>query len=159
MDNAIQYLKQLAPIAEAIVYIAEHSAEIEGIEETLSQCKQELEAAEARLKEVDTLCSKAKDGAEQAKAQVIEAQGRIEQMIEGARAEVRRMQDQAKINLDTELRNARIKFRSEEIRLQEGIKALMAEKETLAAAVKDTRKEHDNILASMASLGRRLGAA
>lgn len=159
MSDFAKHLKQLAPIAEAIVYIAERSAEIDNIEETLFQSKQDLEAAEARLVEINTLCDKAKAGAGQAKAQVIEAQSRIEQMVEGARTEIKRMQNQSKINLEDELQNVRIKFRSEEIKLQEGITALKKEKQALEVAVEARRKDHNAVQASIDSLTRRLQGA
>lgn len=157
MDNAIQHLKQLAPIAEAIVYIAQHAAEIEGIEETLSQRKQELEIAEARLTEISSLCDKAKAGAEQAKASMIEGQSKLEQMIESTRNEANRIIQDAKTQAAIDGKAITDSFVREHGTWQAKINALKKIKDNLDEEVASKLVAHDAVQASIDSLKARLG--
>ncbi len=156
MDDLIAHIKALAPIAEAIVYLAEHSKEIEEIEAKLESLRKDLADGEARLAEISTEALRHSEMSEQARASVIEAKSKLEQLVEGSRQEANRIINQAKVEADTITQRERIKFAAEESKLREGIEALQKEKNELTTATEVKRNEHDTVLASMQSLKARL---
>lgn len=157
MDDVIAKLEDLAPVAEAIVYLTRQGARVKELSSLLSKQETDLQTGEERLAEIEKLCAEAKVGAEQARAAVIEAQGKIEQMIEGARAEAKLMINGAKTEADKIAQRERTKFGAEEARLRQGIQALNKENETLDAAIQAKRNDHDAVQASIDSLKKRLG--
>ncbi len=156
MDDLIAHIKSLAPIAEAIVYLGEHSKEIEEIEDKLESLRKDLTEGEARLAEIAASAKQHTEVAEQAKASVIEAKSKLEQMVEASRHEANRLVGQAKAEADTITQRERIKFKAEEIKLRAGIEALNEERQALGEQVELKRKDHDAVQASINSLKARL---
>lgn len=159
MDDLISHLKTLAPVAEAIVYITRQGSQVEALGKRLSQQETDLQTGEERLAEIERLCQIARTSAEQAKASVIEAQGKIESMVEGAKNEAKRMLNEAQNQANTIAQRERIKFGAEEARLRQGIQALNEERVALDTAIQHKRNDHASVMSSLASLKARLGAA
>lgn len=159
MDDVIAKLEDLAPVAEAIVYLTRQGARVKELSSLLSQQETKLQTGEERLAEIERLCQTSKAGAEQARASVIEAQGKIEQMVEGAKAEANRITKHALAEADTITQRERVKFGAEEVRLRQGIQALTEQSEKLDISIEAKRKDHKLVMDSLASLKARLGAA
>lgn len=159
MDDVIAKLEDLAPVAEAIVYLTRQGARVKELSSLLSKQETKLQTGEERLAEIERLCQTSKAGAEQARASVIEAQGKIEQMIEGAKAEAKRTIAEAKQQAQQAGEATSKAFIADHVALQNKIldaRALLIE---INADIKSRKEDHKLVMDSLASLKARLGAA
>lgn len=159
MDDLIAHLKTLAPVAEAIVYITRQGSQVEALGKRLSQQETDLQTGEERLAEIERLCQIARTGAEEARASVIEAQGKIEMWTSGAKAEANGLIAGAKIHAEAETDKIRKAFVAEHTELQTKISQAKHMLAVVTEELKAKQADHDTVMASIASLKARLGAA
>lgn len=159
MDDLIAHIKSLAPVAEAIVYINEHAKEIEEIGPKLEQLRTDLEQGEARLKEIADQAKQHSDMSEQAKASVIEARSRLDSMVAGARADADRLVKKSQADAMNAAKATTESFKGLHAGLQSKIETAKQTLQNLTEEISAKTKDHNAVLASMASLKSRLGAA
>lgn len=154
-----QALQGLTPICEALISVAENFQEIEEISSAAEASQQRLADAREELAQVEYAKGEAEAAAEHAKTSTIEAQAQCDSMIAGAREVAAKIIDDAKHQALAEVEATKADAsNSLSLLTQERGKA-QAELADLQAQIKEARATHDQVLASMGSLSKRLGAA
>lgn len=156
LQDAIKYL---APFAEALVTLnskvdalAELEAKADEYQTWVTQAK--ADQAEAEAAKVEALA-----GVETAKTELIEVTAKIDSMIASARAVAAKIIDDAKAQAIVDIEAIK-DSQSNTIALLNGEKTkLEADIVIIRQKIKDARIEHDQVLASMGSLTRRLQGA
>ncbi len=156
MDDLTAHIKSLAPIAEAIVYLGEHSKEIEEIEAKLESLRKDLAEGEARLAEIATSAKQHTEVAEQAKASVVEAKSKLEHMVEASRQEANRTVSQARIDAAKVGRDTSASFTLEHANLRSKIEHAKSTLNDYEAKIQGAKNAHDAVEASINSLKARL---
>lgn len=155
--DLFDHIKNLKPMAEAIVYLAENVEEVSQIEDKLYSLRSDIAAAEERLGQIAKAALEHAQMAEQAKSVVIEAQSKTEQMIAGAKAEATRIIKDAETQANIEGKNISASFIREHGTWQAKIDALKKIKGNLDEEVASRLATHDAVQASIDSLKARLG--
>lgn len=152
-------LANLAPLAEALVSIAYNFDEIDQIEAQANEAQALLAIAQEETAAAEAAKTAAEAAAVDAKAELIEAEAKCHSMIEAAREVAARLIDEAKQQAVADAETTKASY-SDSISLLTSEKAkAQAELDQLQQEIKDARVTHDQVLASMGSLSKRLGAA
>lgn len=156
--DLIQALKQLKPVAQGLVALANQGEALAELGDRLAEKHQAIVEAQEEYEEVKVLAAQAKEMIERAKGEVIQAKAQAEQIIEAARQEGLRIVAQAKKDADIEVADIRDRFKSVAAGLAAANDKAKADLDTLRAKIAADTKTHDLVLSSIESLQRRLGS-
>lgn len=159
MDEIIAFIRQFEPLARAIVSAAEKADEIESLEECYENLKAEYAECAEEFAMAEKSAAQARASAEQSKTEVINASARIAQMSEAASVRAQKVLADAEAAALAEARRISDEFRTEHENLKARAQDARAALEALEAEIVARRADHDAVMASLASLKSRLGAA
>lgn len=159
MSELKDAIANLVPLAEALLLVNSKLDQLDLLDQELSESDKALAEAEARAAKAEATRVAAGVGAEKAKAEIIEARANCDKMVSSARVVAARLIDEAKAQATTEAEGIKSALGDSIVMLTqkeaEARKALAQVEASLAAR----RTDHDQVLASIASLKNRLGAA
>lgn len=152
-------IRQLEPGARAILALFDNLEKIAALEQDIDVLEAEAKSAEERFHKANASYDESLAKSQQAKAEVIEAQANCDRMVSAAKVTANSIIEEAKASASAEVETIK-KAHSQSIavlanKVEQGKAELKSIQESIAAK----RQDHDAVLASIASLKNRLGAA
>lgn len=160
MDPVLKdFVKQFGPLALAVVHLKDKVTILDSLELEISEAGQRLDAAKTQLADAQRLADEAKGYVTTAKSEVIQAQAQRDQILAVARQESKRLVTAAMVEAKAQAEGVVDGLVKKRQSLEADIATTQNELESLGLAVATARKEHDEVLASIEVLSKRLRGA
>lgn len=160
MTDLTKAIKQLEPLAQAIIVLAVHANDLEKLEIRVNELQANVEQRHSDWEAAEKAAIKAKASVIEANSQVVAAQDRIERQSEEASKRAQQILAEAKNEAHAQAKGISAKYKDEHSALMAKIRSAQEELAAVEANLAERQKAHDAVMASIESLSKRLvGAA
>lgn len=160
MTDLTKAIRQLEPLAQAIIVLAKHADDLDKLEAKVSEVKSNIEQRQHDWEAAEAAAAKAKASVIEANSQVVAAQARIERQSEEASKRAQQILAEAKAEAHAQAKDISKQYQSEHARLKRAIDDAKDQLSEIDGDIAEHQKVHDAVLASIESLSKRLvGAA
>lgn len=160
MTDLTKAIRQLEPLAQAIIVLAKHAADLEKIEVKVNELEGHFEQRKDEWAAAEVAAKKARASVEQANAEVIAAKARTEEVSKNATATAAKLMAEAKAEAQGQAKDISNQYKAEHARLNQAISEAKDQLAEVEGDIVEHQKVHDAVLASIETLSKRLvGAA
>lgn len=159
MTDLTKALRQLEPLARALVVLAGQATDLEKLGTRVNELQGNFEQRQGEWEAAEAAMAKAKTAVVEANAQVIAAQRRSEQMAEDAATRAKQMLAEAGEEAEADAKMITASFKAEHADWKAKISEAKQTLARLEGDIVERRKAHDAVLDSIASLSKRLVGA